>query len=595
VKPKDAYVILGINYAHNSSAALLVGGEIVAACQEERFSRIKNQIGFPLKSIEFCLKEAKLESKDIDEIVVCGRLQLPFYLSISRNLKEKPGKELVEIGDIFHFFRYRILHTLAYYFPFLQDVDYFLTWFIDHFVGPFIRKKMKDDLSKRLNVGKEKITFVDHHSAHAAFAYYSSGYADTAKNTLVFCADGGGDEVCASIWLARKRKLKRISVTSIVNSIAYIYMYTTLYLGLTPVEDEYKVMGLAPYGKGKLVQRLFNKLDEFVFVDKKTFAFKTNVNTNLFYKYLNKIFYQERFDSIAGAVQKLVEVKVSEWVKIVVDHYRVDTVAFGGGLFANVKLNQRIASLPSIKQVFFAPSPGDESNCIGACYLRYKELISGGSVKPLRDLFLGPGIGEDDLESALEAAKRKGFRVEKIGDINQKVADLLASGEIVARMRGSVEFGTRALGNRSILADPSRLEVKDFLNKAIKSRDFWMPFAPSIMEGKIDNYLINPKHFRSPFMMMSFDTTEQGGKDLASAIHPYDKTARAQFVSKKENFDYWDLLLKFGEKTGRWGILNTSFNLHGEPIVLTAKDALATFANSGLRFLQIEDYLVEKR
>ena len=122
-----------------------------------------------------------------------------------------------------------------------------------------------------------------------------------------------------------------------------------------------------------------------------------------------------------------------------------------------------------------------------------------------------------------------------------------------------------------------------------------MPFAPSIMEEKIDNYLINPKHFRSPFMMMSFDTTKQGEKDLACAIHPYDKTARAQFVSKKENFDYWDLLSKFSEKTGRWGILNTSFNLHGEPIVLTAKDALATFENSGLRFLQIEDFLIEKR
>lgn len=587
-------IILGINASHNASCAILIDGKIVAAYQEERFSRVKNHIGLPLKSIEYCLAKAKVSDFDISDVVVCGRVQLPFYLSISKSLDKKAEKKFIEGARIFHFLRYTVLHKLALKFPFLGRVDFALTWGIDHFVGPSIRRKIVEEISTRFKIEKGKISFSDHHATHAATAYYSSDFCLDSGNVLIFTTDGGGDELSASIWMGRGGKMKRLSATSITNSIAYMYMYTTLYLGFTPLEDEYKVMGLAPYGKSENVAGIYNKLREFILIDKKSLEFKSSVNSNLYYRYLDGIFKQKRFDNVAGAVQKVLEEKVCEWIRAACKKYRTKRIATAGGLFANVKLNQRIAELDEVKEAFFAPSPGDESNSIGACYLRFRELKANSKAVPLSNLFLGPEVNTKALDRVIRKAKRKGYVVYKPRDINAKIARLLASGEVVARMVGQAEFGTRALGNRSILADPSKLEVKDFLNMAIKSRDFWMPFAPAVLEEEAGKYLKNPKQLKSSFMMVTFNTIEKWRRDLIAAIHPFDKTARAQIVVKQQNPDFWDLIYKFDKLAGRGVILNTSFNLHGEPIVLTPSDALKTFENSNLKYLQIEGYLMQK-
>lgn len=587
-------VILGINASHNASCALLVDGEIVAACQEERFSRVKNHIGIPYKSIEFCLDFAKIKIDDVSEIVICGNLQLPFYLSIKNSSGTKVSKGIEKSGSAFHFLRYRILHSFFQYSKFIGDIDFLLTWFIDHFVGIWARAKIQTEISEWLKIGRERIVFVDHHSTHAAYAFYSSDFNSSDEDVLVFTADGGGDEAAASIWLGKRGKLKKISTTKITNSIAYMYMYTTLYLGLAPVEDEYKVMGLAPYGKKADVDGIYSELDKFISIDKETLQFKARVNTNLFYKFVDNIYRQRRFDAIAGGIQKLVEVKVCEWVSAACKKYKVSKIITGGGLFANVKLNGKLQDLSSASGAYFAPTPGDESNSIGACYLRFKELYPDLPVYPLENLFLGPEEGSSALNSLVKRAGGKGFRVSKPKDINQTVAALLARGEIVARIAGRCEFGTRALGNRSILAYPSDLKVKEYLNRSIKSRDFWMPFAPTVLDKYQKKYLQNPKNISSPFMMTTFDTTEMGTVDLAAAIHPYDRTARAQILRKKDSPSYWDLIFKFSKISGLGGVLNTSFNLHGEPIVCTFLDALYTFERSGLLFMQVEDYLIEK-
>ncbi len=587
-------VILGINPAHNASAAVLVDGKIVAACQEERFSRVKNHIGIPYKSVEFCLEFAKIKVGEVDEVVICGNLQLPFYLSITRSSGAQPVSGVKKGASFFHFLRYSVLHSMAKYFTLVGLFDFWLTWLIDHFVGAWARGKIKDQIFKRLKIDKSKIIFVDHHSTHAAYAYFSSGLSQTNDNVLVFCADGGGDEVSASVWIGKGGRLKKISSTPIYNSIAYMYMYTTLYLGLAPVEDEYKVMGLAPYGKQKDVEEIYEKLEEYISVDKKTLQFKTTINTNLFYKFLSDIYYQKRFDAIAGAVQKLVEVKVCEWVEVGCRKYKTRKIAVGGGLFANVKLNGKLQNLPEVRNAYFAPSPGDESNSIGACYLRYKELNPKAQTIPLESLYLGSQEHKEAFAKFISTARKKGFKVFAPKDINGAVAKLLFGGEIVARIVGRCEFGTRALGNRSILAAPSNLEVKEYLNKSIKSRDFWMPFAPTVLDIWAKKYLKNPKNIKSSFMMTTFDCTDMGADDLAAAVHPYDKTARAQILKKEDNSSYWDLIFKFSKLSGISGVLNTSFNLHGEPIVCTYQDALYTFERSGLVYMQVEDYLIEK-
>lgn len=587
-------VILGINASHNASCALLVNGQIVAACQEERFSRVKNHIGIPYKSIEFCLAFAKIQIDDVTEIVICGNLQLPFYLSITNSSGTKVSKGIEKSGNTFHFLRYSVLHNFAKYSKLVGELDFFLTWFIDHIVGKWARAKIQGEISDRLKIDKKKVIFVDHHSTHAAYAFYSSDFANSGENVLVFTADGGGDEVAASVWLGKGGKLKKISTTSISNSIAYMYMYTTLYLGLAPVEDEYKVMGLAPYGRKADVDGIYSELDKFISIDKKTLQFKASINTNLFYKFVDNIYRQRRFDAIAGGIQKFLEVKVCEWVSASCKKYKISKIATGGGLFANVKLNGKLQDMSSVKSAYFAPTPGDESNSIGACYLRFKELCPDLPVIPLDNLFLGPEEGRPVLSRFIKSAKEKGFRVSKPKDINQTVATLLSRGEIVARIVGRCEFGTRALGNRSILTNPSDLKVKDYLNNSIKSRDFWMPFAPTVLDSYQKKYLQNPKNISSSFMMTTFNTTDMGAGDLAAAIHPYDKTARAQILKKEDNFAYWDLILKFSTLSGCGGVLNTSFNLHGEPIVCTFLDALSTFERSGLEYLQIENYLIEK-
>jgi len=587
-------IILGINVSHNASCALLVDGKIVAACQEERFSRVKNHIGIPYKSIEFCLAFAKIKIDDVTEIVICGNLQLPFYLSITSSSGTEASVGIEKSGSIFHFLRYRVLHSFYKYSKVVGQVDFFLTWFIDHVVGFWARAKIQTDISERLKIGRERITFVDHHSTHAAYAFYSSGFAIRGENVLVFTADGGGDEAAASVWLGKKGKISKISTTSISNSIAYMYMYTTLYLGLAPVEDEYKVMGLAPYGKKADVDEIYSKLDKFISVDKKTLQFKASINTNLFYKFVDDIYRQRRFDAIAGGIQKLLEVKVCEWVSATCKKYKVSKIITGGGLFANVKLNGKLQDLSNISGAYFAPSPGDESNSIGACYLRYKELYPHLPVFPLDNLYLGPEEGEQALNNIVKRAKEKGYEVSKPRDINMTVATLLVRGEIVARISGRCEFGTRALGNRSIIANPIDLKVKDYLNNSIKSRDFWMPFAPTVLDQYQKKYLKNPKNISSPFMMTTFHTTALGAGDLAAAIHPFDRTARAQILKKDDNSSYWDLVFKFSKLSSLGGVLNTSFNLHGEPIVCAFSDALSTFERSGLEYMQVEDYLIEK-
>ena len=256
----------------------------------------------------------------------------------------------------------------------------------------------------------------------------------------------------------------------------------------------------------------------------------------------------------------------------------------------NVKLNKAILELPEVDRLFVYPSCGDESNAMGAAYWVHNETRGPSELSPLGSLYLGSCYSEDSIESALGG--KTGLRHTKEADIESRVATLLAEGHVVARFKGRAEFGARALGNRSLLADPCREDVVREINEMIKSRDFWMPFAPSVLEEDLDELLENPKRFFSPYMMMALDTRDPAS--LKGATHPYDHTARPQAVRESYNPDYHRLIRLFKERTGRGALLNTSFNLHGYPIVETPEDALQVLEQSGLRYLAIGDVLVEK-
>jgi carbamoyltransferase len=260
----------------------------------------------------------------------------------------------------------------------------------------------------------------------------------------------------------------------------------------------------------------------------------------------------------------------------------------------NVKANKRIMELPEVESVYVFPSCGDETNSFGAAFLVYAHERTRKGLpidsEPMGPLYLGSEFDDGEIKAVL---KEYPFRHQYVETIEKEIAYLLAKGEIVARFKGRMEFGARALGNRSILADPSRREVIRTINDMIKNRDFWMPFAPSILAERAPDYLINPKNIAAPYMVMAFDTACNTDQFCAS-VHPYDRTVRPQVVNASWNPGYYSLLKEFEKLTGRGAILNTSFNLHGHPIVCTPRDALQVFSDSGLRFMGIGNFLVEK-
>lgn len=260
----------------------------------------------------------------------------------------------------------------------------------------------------------------------------------------------------------------------------------------------------------------------------------------------------------------------------------------------NVKANMKIAELEGVDDIFIFPSCGDESVSIGAAY--FVQNLKGGAVQPISDNYFGGQFSEEEIKDAADKPELKEkYAVSEEENINKKVASLLASGEIVARFSGRMEWGARALGNRSILMDPRNKDGVRILNMAIKQRDFWMPFAPTVLVERQDDYLTNKKNLKSPYMIMAFETTEKGKHDLSAAIHPYDFTARPQILQKDFNPGYYDLIKEFEKITGVGAVLNTSFNLHGEPVVHSPSDAISVFERSGLKHLALGKYLISKK
>ncbi|MEK6885331.1 MAG: carbamoyltransferase C-terminal domain-containing protein, partial [Nanoarchaeota archaeon] len=418
------------------------------------------------------------------------------------------------------------------------------------------------------------------------------------NKTLIFTLDGEGSGICATVSIYDGKKLEIISRSKKEASLGYMYAITTIYLGMKPLEHEFKVMGLSPYAKQHNIEKVYDKIKNLVWVD--GLKFESKFSMPFFDKFINKELKFSRFDAIAGAVQRLVEEKVCEWVSKAIEKTGIKNIALSGGVFMNVKANQKISELRNVENIFIMPSAGDESNAIGCAFYGYKLFCEKKGIefglKPFTHLYLGPEYGNAYIEGLIKAKKlNEKYTIKKVKNINLEIAKILAKGEIVARCSGKSEWGARALGNRSILANPSNPETIRILNETIKDRDFWMPFTPSILDKYEKKYLKNPKKIFSPYMVVTFDSTDKGRKELSAAIHPYDFTVRPQIVTKEYNKDYYEVIEKFSKLTGIGGILNTSFNLHGEPNVLTPEDALHTVANSSLKYLAVGDYLFEKK
>ncbi len=590
--------ILGIYSAHNATAALLKDGEIIACVSEERFNGKKNYVGFPKQSIKWCLDYAGISPQDLSLVVLSFAFSSPEFMP--GEIRKNIGSSILLLAySIVNFVRTNWGQTVVYNFPRLRGIGTFLHNFTLSIVGRYVMKKEKKYISSYLNISESKILNFDHHLSHAATAYYASPF--NQDEVLAFSLDAEGDGKCASVNIFNKDKILTLAITSRENSFGWLYVYVTRFLGMKGGEDEYKVMGLAPYAKKLSVEKVFNKIKSIITLDPKNpLKFKSKFNTQDTAFYLKKEMMGVRFDNLAGAFQKLTEDRMTEWVKAAINKTKISTIVCAGGVFMNVKANKKISELKEVQRCFFMPSSGDESIPIGGCYLGYLQLIKklklNYNIKPIKDLYLGPKFSENEIKEFLNTKKYfEKYHIEKINSIEKKIAKLLAEGYVVARVFGRMEWGARALGNRSILANPSMRDIVMEINEQMKKRDFWMPFAPSILYERKDDYCIIKKNFDSPYMNLSFDSTELAKKELRAAMHSYDFTLRPQFVRKDWNPRYYKLIKEFEKLTGIGGVLNTSFNLHGLPIVLGLKEAMFAFQNSELKYLAIEDFLVSKK
>lgn len=356
-------------------------------------------------------------------------------------------------------------------------------------------------------------------------------------------------------------------------------------------------MGLAPYSNEYEMKKSYPIFKEMLKVENHNVV--KNIQFKDIYFYLRDKLQGHRFDGIAAAVQKVTEELLCEWVDKAIKEFGIDSIAFGGGVAQNIKAFLAVAGLDSVKNLYVPPAAGDTSNSLGACYaFMYdhcrKNNLSFDIIKPLDTLYLGPEYSNAEIEKEIEKSGIFGKYKIKRNVTNEYVARKLADGYVVARMRGRMEFGLRALGNRSILADPRNEKIVRKINSQIKYRDFWMPFTPTILDKYADIYLINPKNLKSPFMTLAFETKEQARKDIPAALHPADFTARPQILEKEANPSYYDLISEFEKITGVGALLNTSFNLHGDPIVRGPEQAIYTFENSELDMLLMNDILISR-
>ena len=573
-------IVLGIHDGHNASAALLRDGELVSAVQEERFTRLKNQGGMPTRAIDEVLDLAGVRRTDIDAIAVADRYHYDQQWDRESVLRAfgSQGQTPARIW--------------AGHLPPVRA-----------FRGRQLLARRRARLSEHgFPVGKTDV--IEHHECHAAAAYYGRGAS--AAPVLVLTADGVGDFLCASVNVGVDGRLRRIAAVPDLHSLGILYAKVTLLMGMVPLEHEHKIMGLAPYGAKSSVptERIKEKLlSLYAFTEDGLGWVTVDRNRTMAgpLDFLKELIDRERFDCIAAGLQLFLEEMIVTWVENCVRKTGIRDVALGGGVFMNVKANKRVLESPEVGSLFVMPSCGDETNSIGAAYAAstLRQARQGKSptrIRPLGHLYLGRTITDAQAEIALENCGADGAVCwERSDDPEREVARLLADGHVVARAVGPMEFGARALGNRSILANPAQPGVAALINDMIKDRDFWMPFAPSVLAERSEEYYDKPKPVSAPYMTLTFDARPGKRDALRAACHPTDHTLRPQEVTQESNPSYHRLLRHVAELTGEAVVLNTSFNLHGFPIVSTAEDALDVFRRSGLEFMQLANFIVRKQ
>jgi carbamoyltransferase len=573
--------VLGISDGMTGGTALFDGGRIIYAVHEERLTRAKMATGFPKESIDRTLSDTHTKPEEIDAIAVATVNEFYREEAIAYDgwlLREQaPLKEvLLKVSSV--------VNQAFGATSFLRKSYYDLKGFL----GKTRRKAIQDRLRDEWGFTCP-IKFIDHHFAHACSAYFTSGLREATVITM----DGAGDNTSSRIYIVKDGHFRMLWNVDSFHSIGNYYAYITHICGFKAQKHEGKITGLAAYGEPLYV----DILKRFIAYDDGTTVNRGQVFYWAAVKAIEKALPNSfKREDLASSMQQVLEEVCGAYIQQWVDKAGCGDVALAGGVFANVKLNQRVHELRNVRSLFVHPGMGDEGLALGAAFAASAALgktlpVEDNSVR-LPDVYFGPSFGSKEIEEAIE---KEGLNAEYLPDIERRIAELLARGHVVARFDGRMEYGPRALGNRSILYQPTDPTVNDWLNKRLKRTEF-MPFAPVTLDEFADQCYENLNGARYPakFMTITFNCTDWMKQHCPAVVH-VDGTARPQLIDRETNPSYDRILREYRRLTGLPCVINTSFNMHEEPIVCSPSDATRAFLDSGLDFLAMDHFLVKNK
>ncbi len=589
--------ILGIScYFHDAAAALLRDGLLVAAAEEERFTRKKHDYQFPRDAIEFCLRVGAIRPGDLDYVVFFEKPFIKFERLLLSSMQTFPRSHRV--------FR-----------------EAMITWLGD-------KLWIKHLIQRRLGVPPSRILFSEHHLSHAASAFFCSPFEEAAILTV----DGVGEWTTASLGVGKNTEIKLLKEVRFPHSLGLLYSAFTAFLGFEVNEGEYKVMGMAPFGTPRYLDKVFKLIrvnnDGSFELDMDYFSFHCSTERTFNGKFVELFgpprdpqahFFTPtsgypsyfgprpaRYDELARLNQHYADVAasiqaVTEQVLLTMaQHAYKETglrrLCMAGGVALNSVANGKILRQTPFEEMYVQPAAGDGGGALGAALYAYHMVLGKPRQFRMEHAYWGEEHSPEKIERFLKA---NGIGYERFGDeakLIEQVVDQLQAGKVIGWFQGRFEWGPRALGHRSILADPRRPDMKDTVNVKIKFREPYRPFAPSVLAHRAEEYFVLPeaqRHYPARFMLCVVDVRE-GKRDLLPAVTHVDGTGRLQTVRQEDSPRYYKLIEAFGQATGVPVILNTSFNLKGEPIVNTPEEAFRTFTRSAMDVLVLGDYMIEK-
>lgn len=601
-------VSLGISaFYHDSAAALIVDGKIIAAAQEERFTRKKHDASFPIHAVKYCLEAGGYTIDDLDAIA--------FY--------DKPFLKFERLLDTYYAFAPKGISS------FIKSIPIWLKEKL------FLKREIYRNLKQIGNYDKKKLQllFPEHHLSHAASAFYPSNF----KAAAILTIDGVGEWATASICYGNDKEISVLKELRFPNSLGLLYSAFTYYLGFKVNSGEYKLMGLAPYGNPEseevknYVETIKKHLvtireDGSIYLNQKYFTYATGLRMVPDRKWEQLFGFpkrkpteelQEHHCNLAYAIQQVTEKVVLLMAKEAKRITGCTNLCLAGGVALNCVANGKLDEAAIFENIFITPAAGDAGGALGAAYIseyiyfdQEREITTDRD--KLQGSYLGPDITENDIKAVITGYTANAEKTDLYDTLNTRVASLISKGNIIGWVQGRMEFGPRALGNRSILADPRNEETQKKLNLKIKYRESFRPFAPSVLAEDAGSYFKLDKS--SPYMGLvkpvrdaiknplpkeysTFNITDKlyYNRSTLPAITHVDYSARIQTVHKETNPIYWELINAFKNLTGCPVLVNTSFNVRGEPIVMTAEDAYRCFMRTEMDYLVIGNYLFDKR